>query len=179
MARGGYSWDVVGWHALMAAWMVAMVAVSLPGGFVRAGLGVFAIGAAWGVLRLKRPVSRGVHLRLSVCCGAMVVMLAVGAVAGAQVAPAAVTATMNPSAAMGAMSAMPGSGLAGAPRVFAMLALAVLLVMLVCHLAGLLLQFLRNRRTRPGELGRVGRSGAAFLELGTATAMAAMLGFAL
>lgn len=142
--------DTVAWHGLMAIWMAAMLAVPPVAGADGAGLVVFGLGAAWAGLRLGLGAARTSPL--------------LGPSGGAY---------LRTTVCCGAMVVMllPGGTM-----------LPVVMAVFVALLSGIVVgQGIRLLRGR--DPGRVRGPGAARLavafELGTAAAMATMLGLAL
>lgn len=68
--------DILGWHAVAGAVMAVMLVVTIPGRFAGAALALFGLGVLWSVVQVARRISRAAHLRLGVCCVAMLAMLA-------------------------------------------------------------------------------------------------------
>ena len=162
--------DVVVWHGLMAAWMAVMLATSLAGRHQAAALGrydavalgVFMAGTAWAVSRLAAGHGRPAYLRLGVCCAAMVAMLVPAATAAAEPRPTSVMSGMPGMAAPATTAATP----LGPPVLVSLLLVLALLVVVGSQVAAL--------RAQPAA-----HPLARGLEVGTAGAMAVMLGLAL
>ena len=155
--------DLVVWHGLMAGWMAVMLAAPVSGVYDAVALGLFAAGTVWAGIRLAAPGRRAAYLRLCVCCGGMVAMLL----------PAATVAASSAEA-MPPTPEMPGMGAVGGPFTAAVLVPDVVTTVLVLALAVVVASQARVLGTNPAA-----HPLARGLEIGTAAAMAVMLGLAL
>jgi hypothetical protein len=143
----GHSWDLLAWHGLCGAAMLAMLLVALPSWTVLVGPLVFGAGVVWAAGHVVRRERTAAYVRVGLCCAAMLVM----------VVPAWSTSGDHG-------TTMPGMARTGSPSA---LALASAAVMVVVALIGL------SRLFGPGP-GRGARVGLA-VEPAVAVAMAAML----
>jgi hypothetical protein len=75
LVRAVHGRDLLTWHGLSAAAMVAMVAVTLPVWLAGAAAAVFAAGLVWCAVQAVRLSPRAPYLRLGVCSLAMLAML--------------------------------------------------------------------------------------------------------
>jgi hypothetical protein len=146
-----HSWDLVLWHAVCGAAMLAMLLVALPSWAVTAGPAVFGIGVAWAALHVVRRERSAVYARVGLCCAAMLVMLVPGW-----------STTRHATGSMSGM-AMPGT-MATGPSLLALASALVMVGVAFVGLRRLLLPDLRPR-SRAAALG----------ESAVAVAMAAML----
>ena len=161
--------DVVVWHGLMAGWMAVMLTISVSGVYDAVALGLFAAGTVWAGIRLAVPRSRAAYLRLCVCCGGMIAMLLPAATLAASSAEA-----MPSTPGMPPMPGMPGIGGTGGPSTVASAVVPdVVTALLLVALTVLVASQVRVLSTKP-----VAHRAARGLEIGTAAAMAVMLGLA-
>lgn len=97
--------DLDGWHAVMAAAMVAMLLLTWTRATSVVALVVFVAGLGWATSHAVRRAGRAAYLRLALGCAAMAAMLLPAATASA--APVADAGT-QPTAGMAGMADMPG-----------------------------------------------------------------------
>ena len=143
----GHSWDLLAWHGLCGAAMLAMVLVTLPSWTVLVGPAVFGLGVAWAALHVVRRDRSAAYVRVGLCCAAMLVMLV-------------------PGWSTGRHASMPGMTMTTSTGPTP-LAFAVALVMVGVAFVGL-------RRVLVPELGARSRTGS-LAEAVVAVAMATML----
>jgi hypothetical protein len=75
LVRAVHGRDLLTWHGVSAAAMLAMVAVTLPVWLAGAAAAVFATGLVWCAVQAVRLRPRAPYLRLGVCSLAMLAML--------------------------------------------------------------------------------------------------------
>jgi len=162
------------WHGLMAGWMAVMLTISVSGVYDAVALGLFAAGTVWAGIRLAARRSRAAYLRLCVCCGGMIAMLLPAATLASSAEAMPSTPGMSATPRMPPMPGMPGMGGTGGPSTVASAVVPdVVTALLLVALTVLVASQVRVLSTKP-----VAHRAARGLEIGTAAAMAVMLGLA-